>query len=269
MLLDKLLSIGIHGDLYRWFSSYIENRTQAVVLKGYVSGWNYVPSGVPQGSILGPLLFTLFISDIKKCFEHSYILLYADDMKIHKVIKNISDARLLQNDLTRFEEYCVPNKLQLNVAKCLQITYSRQKTTINFEYKLNDEILKKVTTIKDLGVKMDCKLLFDQHIDYIVNRASKALGFVIRVSADFRSLKTIKILYCAFVRSHLEYASQVWNPQYEIYKSRIEAVQKKFLRYLDYKARQYSDDYNHRCKRYHFLPLHYRRDINDINFIFH
>lgn len=88
-------------------------------MKGYVSGWNYVPSGVPQGSILGPLLFTLFISDIKKCFEHSYILLYADDMKIHKVIKNISDAKLLQNDLTRFEEYCVLNKLQLNVAKCL------------------------------------------------------------------------------------------------------------------------------------------------------
>ncbi|KAJ8717226.1 hypothetical protein PYW08_005625 [Mythimna loreyi] len=266
VLLDKLLLTGIHGDLYRWFSSYIENRTQAVVLKGYVSGWNYVPSGVPQGSILGPLLFTLFISDIHKCFRHSYILLYADDMKIHKVAKNISDAEQLQNDLNRFEEYCVHNKLQLNVAKCFQITYSRQKTIVNFEYKLNDQVLNKVTAIKDLGVKMDYKLLFDQHIDYIVNRASKALGFIIRVSADFRSLKTIKILYCAFVRSHLEYASQVWNPQYEKYKSRIEAVQKKFLRYLDYKARQYSDDYNHRCKRYHFLPLHYRRDINDISF---
>uniref|UniRef100_A0A2H1WPT2 SFRICE_019270 n=1 Tax=Spodoptera frugiperda TaxID=7108 RepID=A0A2H1WPT2_SPOFR len=84
--IDHLLLAGIHGDLYRWFCSYVENRTQAVVLQGYTPGWTSVPSGVPQGSILGPLLFILFISDIKYCFKHSYILLYADDMKILKII---------------------------------------------------------------------------------------------------------------------------------------------------------------------------------------
>ncbi|PZC78085.1 hypothetical protein B5X24_HaOG202620 [Helicoverpa armigera] len=82
VLMQKLYYAGIHGDLYRWFSSYIDNRTQAVVLRGYSSSWKSVPSGVPQGSILGPLLFTLFISDIKYCFRNSHILLYADDMKV-------------------------------------------------------------------------------------------------------------------------------------------------------------------------------------------
>lgn len=69
------------------------------------------------------------------------------------------------------------------------------------------------------------------------------------------------------MRSNLEYASEVWNPQYEIYKSRIESVQKKFLLYLDFKAKQFSVDYEHRCKRYHFLPLELRRNINDICFL--
>ena len=141
-----------------------------------------------------------------------------------------------------------------------------KKVLIGTGYTLNGHRINRVNSIRDLGVILDSKLLFDQHIESIVKKASKALGFIIRTSACFRSLKTIKILYCSFVRSHLEYASQVWNPQYEIYKTRIEAVQKKFLRYLDFRAHQYSTDYDQRCHRYHFLPLEHRRHINDVCF---
>lgn len=267
VLLQKLLSAGIHGDLYRWFCSYVDNRTQAVVLQGYTSTWTVVPSGVPQGSILGPLLFILFISDIKSCFKHSYILLYADDMKILKKVHNDLDTHLLQEDLIRFQTYCILNKLQLNVSKCYHVTYTRKKTLIGTGYTLYGQTINKVNTIRDLGVIFDSKLLFDQHIESIVKKAAKALGFITRMSANFRSIKTIKIIYCSFVRSHLEYASQVWNPQYEIYNSRIEAIQKKFLKYIDFKARQYSADYSQRCHRYHFLPLEHRRLINDICFL--
>ena len=267
LLLEKLLKAGIHGDLYRWFSSYIENRSQAVVLQGYTSGWTSVPSGVPQDSVLGTLLFTLFIADVVNCFKHSYVLLYADDMKVHKIIRDISDTHQLQSDLNRFEEYCKHNLLQFNVSKCFQMTFTRQKSIVNSIYSLNQLTLGKVNSIRDLGIIQDSKLLFDQHIDGIVGKASRALGFVIRASACFRSLKPIKVIYCSFVRSHLEYASQVWNPQYGIHKSRIEGIQKKFLRYLDYKAHQVSIDYSHRCKRYHFLPLDRRRLINDVCFL--
>lgn len=179
----------------------------------------------------------------------------------------MSDAYQLQDDLHRFELYCIRNKLQLNVSKCFLLTFSRRTSLINFNYILNNQLISRLHSIRDLGVIVDDKLLFDQHVNSIVTKASKALGFILRTTACFRSLKPVKILYCSFVRSHLEYASQVWNPQYEIYKSRIEGVQRKFLRYLDYRAQQYSVDYDHRCRRYHFLPLELRRHIGDISLL--
>lgn len=188
-------------------------------------------------------------------------------MKILKKVHNDLDTHLLQEDLIRFQTYCILNKLQLNVSKCYHVTYTRKKTLIGTGYTLYGQTINKVNTIRDLGVIFDSKLLFDQHIESIVKKAAKALGFITRMSANFRSIKTIKIIYCSFVRSHLEYASQVWNPQYEIYNSRIEAIQKKFLKYIDFKARQYSADYSQRCHRYHFLPLEHRRLINDICFL--
>ncbi|CAK1580774.1 unnamed protein product [Parnassius mnemosyne] len=267
VLLQKLLASGIHGDLYRWFCSYIENRTQAVVLRGYMSGWCSIPSGVPQGSLLGPLLFTIFIADIKSCFKNSLILLYADDMKILKTIHNLTDVKQVQEDLNRFSDYCKLNKLQLNISKCSHMTFTRQRSSIGFGYTLHNQTISRVNHIHDLGVIHDNKFIFDKHIEYIVNKASKALGFILRTSSCFRSLKAVKILYCSYVRSHLEYASQVWNPQYIVYISRIESIQKKFLRYLDFKAQINSANYLERCKRYHFLPLEYRRKVNDICFL--
>lgn len=122
-------------------------------------------------------------------------------------------------------------------------------------------------SIRDLGVTFDSKLLFDEHVHAIVKKASRALGFVLRMSAEFTSIKTFKILYCAYVRSHLEYASQVWNPCYEVYSSRLESIQKRFLRYLQYRARIFLPDYNTRCRKFHFLPLSKRREIADLTYL--
>ncbi|CAF4810088.1 unnamed protein product [Pieris macdunnoughi] len=123
ILLGKLWAVGIHGDLFCWFKSYIEKRSQAVVLQGFASRWINITSGVPQGSMLGPLLFILFVNDIQTCFLHSKILLYADDMKILKYISTKEDSSDLQEDLNRFEAYCQINKLDLNVSKCFSMTY--------------------------------------------------------------------------------------------------------------------------------------------------
>lgn len=263
LLLLKLQLAGIRGDLLRWFSSYIDNRSQAVVVSNFISDWNKVPSGVPQGSLLGPLLFVIFISDIDSCFHHSKVLSFADDMKIYKPIRSIADAEALQADLKRLDNYCIQNKLDLNPSKCFYVTFSRKKQNIHFNYSLKDHNLQTADKIRDLGVIHDSKLLFDSHVDNIVQRASRSLGFIMRSSKDFKNAKTLKILYCTYVRSSLEYASQVWNPRYNIYIKRIEAIQKKFIRFLNYRVKSNVREYLASCRRMHLLPLYKRREIAD------
>lgn len=261
--------MGIHGDLLRWFTSYIDNRSQAVVINNYVSSWVTVPSGVPQGSLLGPLLFNIFVNDISDCFHTSKLLCFADDMKIFTKINSLDDSALLQDDLTRLVAYCQTNKLDLNVSKCFTLTFTRQQSSIPTSYKLNDHVLKSVSCMKDLGVTHDSKLLFDTHIDNIVTGATKTLGFIMRSSLHFTQIKTIKVLYCTYVRSKLEYASQIWSPSYNIYINRIERIQKKFVKYLCFKMKTpyNSSNYENICKKHHLIPLHKRRQIADITYI--
>lgn len=267
ILILKLQNAGIRGDLLRWFTSYIRNRSQAVVLESYMSKWMCVPSGVPQGSLLGPLLFLIFISDIDSCFQHSYAISFADDMKILKSISSAYDSSLLQQDLARLDNYCLVNKLDLNVDKCSIMTFTRKKCTIVSNYSLKGHCLNRVTEMKDLGVIHDCKLLYQSQISHIVGKALKSLGFIIRVSKDFKNLKTFKILYSTYVRCHLEYASQIWNPSYVSYIERLERVQRKFLRYLNFRTYSKEKDYFKQCAKHHFLPLKERRDFSDILFL--
>lgn len=267
ILLAKLYAAGIRGDLYRWFKSYVADRCQTVVLNGFASASSLIPSGVPQGSILGPLLFNLFINDINVCFQHSDFLLFADDMKIFKIINTNHDLHLLQLDLDNLNNYCTLNKLDLNVDKCCCITYSRSTKALPFCYKINNTFLSRTETVVDLGVTLDSKLLFDKHIEKILAKAMKTLGFLFRITKDFQSVKTLKVLFCSLVRSHLEYASQVWNPRYDKYINLLEKPQRKFLKHINFKHNILSPDYVDSCKRHHFLPLVKRREAADFTFL--
>ena len=115
ILLSKLHMIGVNSRLLLWIKSYLSERVQMVKLGGVVSDPYGVGSGVPQGSHLGPLLFLLFINDVKNCFHHSQCLLYADDLKIFRTVSVKSDCSLLQNDLQRFYKWCIDNQLELNI----------------------------------------------------------------------------------------------------------------------------------------------------------
>lgn len=265
ILLSKLYGLGIRGDLLRWFSSYLKNRSQAVVLNNYISSWVPVPSGVPQGSLLGPLLFIMYINDIDSCLTSSKLLCFADDMKIYTTISSQLDVKAFQDDLRRLEEYCRRYKLDLNPTKCSVITYSRKRSIIATSYTLGGQVLPRSDSIRDLGVHHDSKLTFESHVDAIVAKASRSLGFIMRLSKCFTQAKTLKILYCTFVRSHLEYASEIWNPCYHKYIDRIENIQKRFIKYLCYHQRvpYQSENYLNLCKKFHLLPLINRREISD------
>lgn len=267
-LLNKLLKIGIHGNLYRWLSSYISNRSQIVVVAGFKSDSVAVTSGVPQGSLLGPLLFNIYINDIGNCFLNSQTILYADDMKIFSPINSIEDCQKLQEDLLRLNTYCNAHGLELNTSKCFVVRFTRNKNIFIHEYSINHQPLSTKSEIRDLGVILDSKLNFNKHIDHIVTNASSMLGFIIRSCKQFKDLTTFKILYFSYVRSILEYASQVWNPGYAIHKNRIESVQNRFLRYLNFRSFRSHISNEDSAKFFNIQTLMCRRNISDLVMLF-
>lgn len=264
ILLNKIAFNGIRGNLLRWFCSYITNRSLIVVINGYKSERVGMSSGIPQGSILGPLLFDIFINDINTCFRYTNFLLYADDLKLYKIIKNINDSIELQSDLNRLSDYCTINKLKLSLPKCHIINFSKKKTIIKHDYTLCGNKLNRVTNLRDLGILFDCKLHLDLHIENIITKAFKMYGFVTRVATDFRRPSTFLHLYRSLIRSQLEYACLIWDPLYQKYKMAIERVQRKFLRTMQFRCQLPRLPYNNLLVKYNLLSLEKRRMLLQI-----
>ncbi|KAL0818556.1 hypothetical protein ABMA28_008995 [Loxostege sticticalis] len=259
LLLDKIAFNGIRGNLLRWFSSYILNRSQKVVINGYQSGSVSVTSGVPQGSILGPLLFIIFINDIKECFQNSKFLLYADDLKAYKPVKTIEDCVSFQNDLDKLSAYCVTNKLQLSIPKCHYVSFTKNKNVLHFDYKLCDTALVRVHDLRDLGIQLDSKLHLNIHVENIIKKAYRMYGFVMRSTLDFKRPSTYLYLYKTLIRSQLEYAVPIWNPYYKKYIEEIEKIQDKFLRAMHYRCYRTYSTRVPLLSKFNLIPLVARR----------
>lgn len=262
ILLAKLERLGIHGDLLRWVKSYLSNRSQAVVAGGFRSDFINIPSGIPQGSHLGPLLYNAYIFDIYTCFNSTKYLLYADDKKIFYKINNYQDCNTLQNTLNNLSNYYSINNITVNVSKCQQISFTRKRYPIDFIYTINNIPVEKVNKVRDLGVILDSKLTMTDHIEAIVDKAYKNLGFVLRTCKPFNNISCVKTVYYAYVRSVLEYASSIWSPYYITYTQSIEKIQAKFIKHLNYRARMYTD-YKSGCSHHKIMPLEDRRTMLD------
>jgi hypothetical protein len=142
------------------------------------------------------------------------VLFYADDMKLFLPVRGFRDCLRTQEDLSRLAECCEANASELNIGKCKSITFSRLRHPIEFSYMLGGNILDRVDSINDLGVIMDSKMSFTGHIDVTVGKALAMLGFVKRLSCEFRDHYTLKTLYVSLVPPKLEYAICVWRPFY-------------------------------------------------------
>jgi Reverse transcriptase (RNA-dependent DNA polymerase) len=234
LLINKLKCIGFDGSFLSWINSFLVDRTQWVKINNYVSKSIAVKSGVPQGSHCGPYLFNLFINDIGSYISYSDFLLFADDLKIYKVIQSPSDCLELQNDLNGVLDWCSVNCMDLNINKCFFMPFTRSLNPISFSYSINGLPLTKLTVIKDLGVTFDTKLTFSNHNLLVAAKARSLLGFVCRIGRDL-SVTSLKTIYCSLLRSHLEYAVCIWSPYYDLYINSIESVQNRFLRICAYK----------------------------------
>lgn len=235
ILLKKLTLFGLSPALVMLFVSYLSRRKQYVVFGGFKSVEYLATSGVPQGSVLGPLLFNIFINDILTDLNVN-CLLYADDLKIFEMVRSSEDCERIQRNLDKISNWCVLNKLPLNPQKCNVMSYTLKISTLDFNYTLEDTTLERPNTFRDLGVIFDKKLSFNNHIESIVCEACRSYGFIARNSREFRDINTVKMLYNSFVRSKLEYAAIVWYPQYDVHIGSLEGVQRRLLKLLCFKS---------------------------------
>ena len=172
-LLRKLETLGTRGPLLAWFQSYLTDRKQRVVLQGVCSEWLPVSSGVPQGSILGPLLFLVYCNDISTCIkENSTLALFADDSKLYRPLLFPTSSTLLQHDLSNITKWSADNQMDLNEAKCMTMHISRKRTPLLTQYLINENMLEQVSIIKDLSVLITNNLSWSKHIESIVSKAN-------------------------------------------------------------------------------------------------
>ena len=264
-LLYKLSSYNIHPGILCLLRSYLSDRKHRVIVDGHCSNWNTVPSGVPQGSILGPTLFSLFVNDIPRLLSNN-CLLFADDLKVFRRVGCPADTFSLQEDLDIIMSWSLSWKLFLNINKCSVLSLSLKKKPISVSYSLGNDVLKRVTVQKDLGIFIDSRLTFVPHVDSVIKKANRLCGLVWR---NFRSLKDERVLrtmYCSLIRPNLEYCTVVFNSISAYQVQRIEKVQQRFLMFMHRNLTNCNVidlDYLELCDRYRLPTLKHRRDIND------
>ena len=202
LLLRKLHSLGFRDSLLEWIQNFLLMRRQRVIFKGSLSEWCKVTSGVPQGSVLGPILFLLFVNDINDVVS-SQLLPFADDHSIVHPICNEHDHIILQQDIQNIFQWTVLNKLPLNLSKCTVMHMTRSKSP-NFcsPYFMGTVRLEEVDNFKLLGVTFSKDLSFDSQVGTVSDKISKLSGFIIRCTKNMSSAALLN-LYKSLILPHL------------------------------------------------------------------
>ena len=203
----KLKQHGITGRLLTWLEDYLTDRIMQVRVDGAVSSPVTVTSGVPQGSVLGPLLFLLYSNDIPK-LVHGKIILFADDIKLWACVQNTQDCALLQRDLDALHEWSVANKIPFNGKKCKMLNIGKP---IHFNYMLGQHQLTWTTEEKDLGVWISGSLKSSVQCNAVYKNTSRVLALLRRIFGRFRR-ETVPIIINTYIRPRMEYAVQAWSP---------------------------------------------------------
>jgi len=269
-LISKLYKYNINENIIKWIKAYLHNRVQRVKINSCFSDWANVVSGIPQGSILGPLLFIIYINELPNiCESGSQLFLYADDAKIYHHIFSDRDKENLQSDLTRLTSWADNWLIKLNIDKCKKLSFGRLvnstgRTDRTDFYSINNINLENVDSIKDLGVTFDSHLKFGLHINEKINKAYSILG-IIRRNFTFLDKDSFLIIYKSMVRSHLEYANCIWSPHTLQDKKKVEKVQMRATKLIkEIKHLPYMD----RLKYLNLPTLLYRRIRGDMILVF-
>ena len=225
-LLAKLKAHGINGNIYHWIEAWLKNRRQRVVLNGFESSWSHVPSGVPQGSVLGPLLFLIFINDIDTAVDavNCVLIKFADDTKGLQKVDSPNDANKLQNNLNNLFEWSKEWQMLFNLEKC-HVLHFGSKNPKNI-YTIDSRPLIHVDEEKDLGVLITSSCTPSRQVNSAAVKGNQVLGQLLR-TFTFRDRHTFVRLYKQYVRPHLEYCVQAWSPWLQQDIETLENVQRR------------------------------------------
>ncbi len=231
IIIEKLKILGIGGKILKWIKSFLLNRNQRVIVNGFWSELSHVLSGVPQGSVIGPLLFLILIGDIDADLLHSFLSSFADDTRASKGVSSLRDTSLLQSDLDAIYSWATNNNMTFNSKKLELLRYGdNDALKAETSYRSPDgSVISEKAHVKDLGVVMSSSGSFSEHINTVCQKARDMCSWILRTFKS-RSPAVMMTLWKSLVIPIMDYCSQLWSPIQAGQIQQLEEIQQQFTR---------------------------------------
>ena len=255
ILLQKLYYYGIRGNALDWIGSYLFNRKQFTSFKDVNSDLVQIQCGVPQGSILGPLLFVLYVNDIGNVSQNCSVILFADDTNIFFTGHDMRELEILiGNELDKFHHWFSSNKLSLNIEKTNYIVFSNKRNVKNdiCHISMNRRYLREADHVKFLGVYIDSNLTWKNHIQFIASTIAKSTGILSKLK-HILPRNILRTLYLTLIYPQLTYCLTIWSGTCKTYLSNIMVLQKRAIRHISFAS--YNDHTSKLFSSLHLLKL--------------
>ena len=256
ILLTKLDNYGIRGIALDWLKSYLTNRSQFVDINGKYSKKANITCGIPQGSIIGPILFILYINDLHKVSNRLKFILFADDTTILCEGDNVQTAaKMFNKEILKVNKWFQANRLSLNLTKTHYMVFNGGKKSGNTEIIINNNNIDRVDSTKFLGVLIDQKLTWNEHIKLVESKIAKSIAIMYRVKHIIEP-NTLLTLYCSLVLPYLDYCSEVWGNNYNSRLNNLCIMQKRCIRLITNSGyRDHTTPLFHKLKLLNFKDL--------------
>ena len=267
ILLYKLHHYGFRGIVGDWFSSYLRNRKQYTCCNKAQSALGTIETGVPQGSVLGPILFTIFVNDMANAMNDAKPRLFADDTNIFCFSNNLDDlTRVINSELAKLDEWFKANKLLINTSKTNHCLFKPNRNKIiNNEFSIEmGSKLKEVSSLKYLGLQIDCNLNWNDHMDILTNSLVKYCSMFAKLR-HLVPVECLKALFLSLVQSKISYALEVYGVAKECHLKRLQVLQNRMLKILQFKNYRCSTNILHKC--YGILKIKDLYEAKILNFM--